>query len=52
MITMHIAHGVTGYGPDLEPDDMPMEGVRAICDAIRCEFESDAGMLEDGASAM
>ena len=52
MIAVHIAHGVTGYGPDLEPDDMPFEGVREICDAIRWELERDADMLEDGASAM
>ena len=52
MIAMHISHGVTGYGPELEPDDMPIEGVREICDAIRWELERDADMLEDGASAM
>ena len=52
MITMHIAHGVTGYGPELEPDDMPIEGIREICDAIRDELASDADMLEEGASAM
>ena len=52
MIAMHIAHGVTGYGPELEPDDMPIEGVREICEAIRWELERDADMLEDSASAM
>ena len=52
MIAMHIAHGVTGYGPELEPDDMPIEGIREICDAIRWELERDADMLEGGASAM
>jgi len=52
MITMHIAHGITGYGPDFEPDDMPIEGIREICDAIRWELERDADMLEDGAAAM
>lgn len=48
----HVKHGVTGYGPELEPDDMPMEGVRDICHAIRWELESDADMLEDGAAAL
>ena len=52
MITMYVSHGVTGYGPELEPDDMPLEGVREICDAIRWELERDADMLEGGASAM
>ena len=52
MITMHIAHGVTGYGPELEPDDVPAAGVREICEAIRWELASDASMLEDGAAAM
>jgi hypothetical protein len=48
----YVKHGITGYGPDLEPDDMPVEGVREICDAIRWELSSDADMLEDGAAAM
>ena len=52
MITMHIAHGVTGYGPELEPDDMPLEGVREVCGAIVDELASDAGMLEEDAAAM
>ena len=48
----YVKHGITGYGPELEPDDLPMEGIREICDAIRWELESDADMLEDGAGAM
>ena len=52
MITMHVSHGVTGYGPELEPDDMPLEGVRDICGAIVDELERDADMLEDTASAL
>ena len=48
----YVKHGITGYGPELEPDDMPIEGIREICDAIRDELERDADMLEDGASAM
>ena len=52
MITMFVAHGATGYGPELEPDDMPLEGVREICEAIRWELASDADMLEDDAAAM
>ena len=52
MITMFVAHGVTGYGPELEPDDMPLEGVREICGAIVDELERDADMLEGSAAAM
>ena len=48
----YVKHGITGYGPELEPDDLPMEGIREICDAIRWELASDASMLEDGAAAM
>ena len=48
----YVKHGITGYGPELEPDDMPIKGVREICDAIRDELERDADMLEDSASAM
>ena len=48
----YVKHGITGYGPDLEPDDVPLEGIREICDAIRWELSSDADMLEDGAAAM
>lgn len=52
MIIMHVHHGITGYGPELEPDDMPLEGIRDICSAIRWELSSDADMLEDDAAAM
>lgn len=52
IIRKYIKHGITGYGPDLEPDDTPHEGWQHVCRAIRWELEADADMLEDGAHSL
>ena len=48
----YVKHGVTGYGPELGPDDVPADGVREVCEAIRWELSSDVDTLEDTASAL
>ena len=48
----YVKHGVTGYGPDLEPEDMPAETIRELCEIIRGELDMDADILEGTAAAM
>jgi hypothetical protein len=43
----YVKVGITGYGPDLEPEDEPYDDVAAMCSAIRDEISTSIDMLAE-----